>query len=118
MLLKTPTPEQAPEQAQKLVTATTLAQLNLDEELLNQYNSAKLVFEAAQFDEETPLNQKAQILNTLTSILQAIIKMQQDLHSIERVKLIEATLISTLQNHETLKEAFLDDYEKALRKVQ
>jgi hypothetical protein len=97
------------------VTASTLNDLDLDKELLDQYKAAKSVFEDIQYAEDIAPNQKAQVINTITSILQNIVKVQQELHNVERMKLIENVLITTLQNHETLKEAFLRDYEIALR---
>ena len=97
------------------VTASTLNDLDLDKELLDQYKAAKSVFEDIQYAQDIAPNQKAQVINTITSILQNIVKVQQELHNVERMKLIENVLITTLQNHETLKEAFLRDYEIALR---
>jgi hypothetical protein len=102
----------------KQVTANTLNDLDLDKELLDQYKAAKSVFEDIQYAEDIAPNQKAQVINTITTILQNIVKVQQDLHNVERMKLIENTLIATLQNHETLKEAFLKDYKIALEKLK
>jgi hypothetical protein len=106
-------PPQLPTKTQ--VTASTLNELDLDKELLDQYKAAKSVFEDIQYAQDIAPNQKAQVINTITSILQNIVKVQQELHNVERMKLIENVLITTLQNHETLKEAFLRDYEIALR---
>lgn len=116
-ILKAPqTPEQTQPQQQPFVAATgSLKELDLDKELLNQYNNARKLFDEIEFDNETPTNQKASVLNTITTILREILKMQQDLHNIERVKLIEVTLINVLKQHETLREAFLKDYEEALK---
>lgn len=116
-LLK-PESEKDEKPAETTVTATSLNELDLDKELLAQYIDAKNFLKDVKHDSEIPLNQKAQILNTITSILQNIIKMQQDLHSVERMKVIENTLIETLKNHEQLRDAFLKDYEKALGKAQ
>lgn len=99
----------------KPTQAATLKDLDLDKELLEQYHNAKQLFTDVQYEEGIPLNQKSQITNTITSILQAIIKMQQDLYNIEKIKLIENVLIETLKDHETLRDAFLEKYEQALR---
>ena len=109
---------QEPKKQQQNITATTLNELDLDKELLDQYKAAKEVFEDIKNDEAIAANQKAQVINSIQSILQSIVKMQQDLHNVERLKLIENVLIETLQNHETLKEAFLADYAKALEKIK
>ena len=112
--VEAPAPEQAQAASISNVTASKLNELDLDTELLDQYKNAKLVLTDIIHDDSIAANQKAQVMNTVTSILQAIIKLQQELHNVERLKLIEATLIETLQRHETLKEEFLKDYEKAL----
>ena len=106
----TPPPPTTPQ-----VKTQSLKDLDLDKELLEQYQSAKKLLTDVQYEEGVPLNQKAQITNTITSILQAIIKMQQDLYNIEKIKLIENVLIETLKEHETLRDAFLEKYEAALK---
>lgn len=108
----THTPKQVPQKAK----ITKLEELDLDLELLEQYQAAKSVLEDIQYDEQVPANQKAQVMNTITSILQAIIKLQQDLHNVERMKAVENTLINVLQRHETLRDEFLKDYESSLAK--
>ena len=106
------------ETKQNIVTATTLNDLDLDKELLDQYKAAKEVFDDVKNDDSIAVNQKAQVINTITSILQSIVKVQQELHNVEKMKLIENILIETLQKHEALKETFLQDYEIALRKLK
>jgi len=98
--------------------AKTLDDLDLDKELLQQFTTAKEVLEDIRHEQDVPANQKAQVINTITNILQSILKMQQDLHNVERMKLVENTLIEVLQRHQTLREAFLEDYEKALKKLE
>lgn len=110
-----PAPAATPTPTKPQATALTLKDLDLDKELLDQYQNAKQLFSDVQYEEGIPLNQKAQITNTITSILQAIIKMQQDLYNIEKIKLIENVLIETLKEHETLRDAFLAKYEEALK---
>lgn len=97
------------------VNAISLKDLDLDKELAEQYASAKNLFNEIQYDEATPTNQKASVLNTITTILRAIVTMQQELHNVERVKLIETTLIDVLKRHEALRDVFLADYEQALK---
>lgn len=116
-MLLGPRPEE-PTAAKKAVTANKLNDLDLDKELLDQYKNAKEVLEDILRDESIAANQKAQVINTISAILQNIIKLQQELHNVERLKLIENTLIETLQSHETLKEAFLKDYKTALEKIK
>ena len=98
--------------------AKTLDDLDLDKELLQQFTTAKEVLEDIRHEQDVPANQKAQVINTISSILQSILKMQQDLHNVERMKLVENTLIEVLQRHQTLRDAFLEDYENALKKLE
>lgn len=91
-----------------------LKDLDLEKELLNQYKKAQ---ELLEFSDGEPLNQKAQTLNSITNILQAIIKSQQDLYNVERLKTLETTLITVLQGFPEIKHKFLDAYERELKKL-
>lgn len=94
--------------------ALVLKELDLEGELLKQYQKAQEMFDDS-YDE--PLNQRAQTLNTITGILQAIIKSQQDLYNVERLKTLENTLIAVLQGFPEIKHSFLEAYEKELKKL-
>ena len=96
------------------VKQTELKDLDLEVELLAQYKKAQALLDDA---DKEPLNQKAQTLNAITLILQAIIKSQQDLYNIERLKTLENTLIKVLQDFPEIKHQFLDAYEKELKKL-
>ena len=104
-------------QATSKIQASTLAELDLDHELLEQYKNAKALLEDIKDDDDIAPNQKAQTLNSISSILSNIIKTQSVLHNVERLKMLESTLIETLQKpeFEKLKESFLQAYEKALK---
>lgn len=97
------------------ISAKTLAELDLDHELLTQYKAAQTLLTEAAYDKVTPLNQKAQVLNSITAIITQIIKLQQEVHSIEEVKEIEAALIETLKEFPEIKEKFLKAYKKRLK---
>jgi hypothetical protein len=118
MLLK-PQTQTLPQTAQATskIQASTLAELDLDHELLEQYKNAKALLEDIKDDDDIAPNQKAQTLNSISSILSNIIKTQSELHNVERLKMLESTLIETLQKpeFEKLKESFLQAYEKALK---
>lgn len=97
------------------ISASTLAELDLDHELLTQYKSAQTLLTEATYDKVIPLNQKAQILNSITAIITQIIKLQMDVHSIEEVKEIESALIETLKEFPDIKAKFLSAYKKRLK---
>jgi hypothetical protein len=88
----------------------TLGDLNLKSELLTQYNSARQLLHDASYNPATPLNQKAQVINSATSILGQLTKSEAELHSVEEVKKVEAVLITTLKLFPELQEEFLKQY--------
>lgn len=94
------------------LTATTL---NLEAELLSQYNEARrLMFDAQYGTLPIPVNQRAQAVNTATSVLAALTKSQAELYSLERIKKIEACLLEVLKAFPELQDQFLVAYEAAL----
>jgi hypothetical protein len=120
LLQKTPSDkaDRPPRKPTTLDAVTSLNTLDLEGELLTQYKTAKRMLEEVEGEDEVGLNQKAQMLNTIGSILANIVKTQAELHNIERLKVIEATLIEVLKRHETVREAFLADYEKAIKDLK
>lgn len=96
----------------------TAITLNLEDELLEQYNRARRLLHAAQYDDSIPLNQKATAINSATTILGALIKSQAELYSLERVKLIEAVLVATLKKFPDLQAEFLPAYEEGLKNAE
>lgn len=95
----------------KAAKEDTLKDLDIEKELLKQYHKAQ---ELLEYSDDEPLNQRAQTLNSITSILQAIIKSQQELYNVERLKTLENVLISVLQKYPDIKKDFLDEYENQL----
>ena len=109
-----PPPRVEPNKILSKITAKSLSELNLDLELLEQYKSTVALQETAATDFSIPLNQKAQIANTITAILKQIVDTQARLYNTERFKLLENILISTLQEFPEISENFLNKYQKAL----
>lgn len=109
-----PTQTQTQKKVVRTDKATSLNDLDLEDELLKQYNTAKNLYEDAEFDESIPLNQKAQTLNAISSILGQIIKQREMLHNIQTVTAIELALVQTLKAFPELKEAFIQAYGKNL----
>ena len=88
-----------------------LKHVNLTEELGLQYRAGKLLLDQTQGDESVPANQKAQVSNSVSAMLSSIVKMQETVYSIDRLKRYEAAFLKSV---ETLpkenKEAFFDLY--------
>lgn len=93
---------------------SNLNDLDLEDELLKQYNTAKNLYEDAEFDEEVPLNQKAQTLNAISAILGQIIKQREMLHNVQTITAIEQALVATLKDFPEVKEGFMTAYGRNL----
>lgn len=90
----------------KYLNATKLSDMNLTEELVIQFQTAKAVqMEVLGSMEEA--NKKAQMMNTCTAVLQNLVKMQTELHTAERLKEIESRLIKAL---EKVPSEYLEDF--------
>lgn len=93
--------------------ATSLSELNLEQELVIQFMSVKELLNDVSRDVMTPANQKAQVINSLSSVLLQMTKSQTDLYNAERIKKIERAVIEVLGKiSQKLAEEFLESYEK------
>jgi hypothetical protein len=100
-----PTPTPTP--SQNLVPPQPAS---LDDELENQLTTAKQLLEDAKFDETVPLNQKAQVINSIVAIIAAINKQKAALHNLAELALIETALIETLKEFPEVRERFIEAY--------
>lgn len=92
-----------------------LSEVDLQEELLLQYARTKALYDDVVGTSNVPANQRAQVANSCSSILEQLIKMQGRLYNAERVKAMESVLIKTLKEFPTeLQETFFTRYEAAL----
>lgn len=63
-------------------------------------------------EEGMPPNQIAQVMNTLSSILKEIVKMQEQIHNQEKIKRMETAMIEALKLAPIdIQDAFLKAYE-------
>lgn len=101
------------EMLQELRPRQSLADLNLEHELLEQYNTVKTLQEEVLTDDEVPANQRAQVANTVASTLQQLVKMQTDYYNAERFKAIEALVLKAIKSlPKEVAEKFIEDYER------
>lgn len=92
--------------------ATALADLDLATELVIQYQVAKALQTMTLAGNEEA-NRKAQVVNTTSSTLQALVKAQAEFHSSERFKTLETLMIASLKLMPVDAAAkFLEEYEK------
>jgi hypothetical protein len=106
-----PPPEALP--LPELRVFESIEDLDLMQEVLQQYAHVVRLRDWCITDPDTPTNQKAQVMNTCTNLLMQLSKTQIELHSAERLKKLEAVLIKclkTLPDH-TVSE-FMMLYEK------
>lgn len=101
----------------KALPPLQLSHLNLEEEMLLQYHTLRELQGDVMGDGEVPVNQRAQVANSVASTLKSLGDMQVELYSSERFKDIENLLVRTLDKMpEDLAAEFLTGYEEMLRK--
>ena len=111
-----PEPERRNPIASYIPEHGSLKNLDLDAELYSAYAKAKNYLSDLQSDDEIPPNQVAQVFNTISAILKEIVKMQTELHSAERVKKLEAAMISAIKlAPKESQDAFFMEYEAILK---
>lgn len=93
----------------------SLKDIDLERELVLQYQTVKALQNLVLNDDEIPVNQRSQVANSCASTLDALVKMQEKYSTGERLKQIEGHLIEALNRMppETTK-AFFEWYEGAL----
>jgi hypothetical protein len=93
-----------------------LGKLDLAEELALQFRQAKVLLVEVQRDATTPANQKAQIFNSVRAQLESIVKQQEVVWSMERLKKFEVAFIkaANLLTPEA-RDAFFDLYGEFLQ---
>ena len=69
--------------------AKHLRDVNLERELILQHQATLELQNQVMQDSEVPANQRAQCANAVASILQQLIKLQETVHTTERLKRIE-----------------------------
>ena len=95
-----------------------LKDIDVASELEHAFRIAKTLLDSCVNDSETPLNQKAQIIGALNTILAAMTKQRADIYSAERVRTLESVLLKVLKRHPTLATDFLADYRVELAKLE
>jgi hypothetical protein len=91
--------------------AMSLADLNLEHELMLQFSRVKTLQQEILTDDEVPVNQRAQVANAVASTLQQLIKMQSEFSTAERFKAIEALMIKAMKKLPLeVAEEFLKEY--------
>ena len=105
----------------------TIAELNLETELVEHYVGLKsYLIEIAGGGEgrddkssNYSPSQVAQVTNSLTAVLDKIIKMQESVVNLQRMSQVESALVDCIKSAPAdVQEAFFIDYEKILKKYE
>lgn len=105
------------DQIDKHLPPLELKALNLEEQVLLQYHALRELQGTVMEDDEVPVNQRAQVANTVAATLKTLGDQQMALYNSERFKDIETLLVRCLtQLPEEQAAEFIDSYEKILLK--
>lgn len=97
----------------------SLVDMDMERELILQFQAVRELQNTIIDDESVPANQKAQVANSVASVLGSIAELQNKIYSSERFKRIETLLIRHLNKlPEDVAAAFLEDYEAVLEKLK
>lgn len=89
------------------LTGLRLSDVNLEKETLLQFHRAKALQEKANTANDVPVNQLAQVQNSIRTILESLGKMQMDLHDSETMKRWKAALVRVVKKQP---KAFQDEF--------
>lgn len=92
------------EEIDRLLTETHLKDINLSKELLIQLKKAKILQQDTDND-EVPANQRAQVQNSLGTVLTNLAKHQQATYTAERFKILETAVIKCIKTLPTEAQA-------------
>ena len=91
--------------------ATALKDLDLERELVVQFQTIKTLQSNTLDDDETPANQKAQVANACAAVLGQLVKMQAEFYTAERFKTIEGLMVKAMKTLPVEQaERFLEEY--------
>jgi len=116
-------PGYGPEEKDRLRQALSSPQqagesLDLQAELVAQFKGAKQLFEKAQIDRDTPVNQLAQVISASASLLKQLADAQVKLYTAERFRCAEAALVDALKLFPEVQERFLEGYSQRLETIK
>ena len=97
----------------EMMPSKTFADVNLEHELIEQYNTVKNLQSDVLTDDDVPVNQRAQVANSVASTLGQLTQMQADFYTSERFKAMEALMIKAIKKMSPeVAEAFVKEYEE------
>lgn len=92
-----------------------LRDVSLEEELVRQLRAVQALQNATLTLRDVPANQKAQVANSVASVLTSLSKLQTDVYTTERSKKLEALMVKAVRlMPQEAQKVFFDEYEKML----
>jgi hypothetical protein len=71
--------------------------MNLEQELINQYQRVLQLQNRVLFSDDVQANQKAQVAGQVASTLQQLVKMQNEFYTAERYKILEGRMLEAIK---------------------
>ena len=98
----------------------SISDLNLEEELVQHYTGVKAYLMDLSVDsEKASASQVAQVTNSLTSVLDKIIKMRESVVNMERMAKVESAMVDALKTAPAdIQDKFFAEYEKILKQYE
>lgn len=93
------------------IVGLRLSDVNLEKEAFLAFQRAKLLQERATTTNDVPVNQLAQVQNSLRNTLDGLAKLQTELHSSETIKRWKAALVRVLKKQP---KPFQDEFFEAI----
>jgi hypothetical protein len=101
------------------ITGLRLSEVNLEKETLLQFQRAKTLQEKANDTKDVPVNQLAQVQNSIRTILESLGKMQMELHDSETIKRWKAALVRVVKAQpKEFQAAFFEQLDAAGQEVE
>lgn len=103
---------------EELLPGQKVKSLDLEDELMQQYDKTKDLMDSCISDPDIAPNQKAQVANSVVSTLGHLVKLQEDLRLQQTLKLMESTLIDVIKTlPQEAKDGFFMEYEERAKKA-
>lgn len=123
--IKDPLANLAPKDLRKLraeidkrLPGSKVSDLNLEEELVEQYKVIKQLMDDVTDDFDVAPNQKAQVANSVVQTLGQLVRLQEDLRRNETFKVMEGVLVEAIKTLPTAtKDRFFAEYARVAKKA-
>ncbi len=102
----------------KLLPSTKVSDLNLEEELVEQYQKIKDLMDEVTESADVGASQKAQVGNSVVGTLGQLVKLQEDLRRQETFKIMEGVLIEAIKRlPAAVKDEFFTEYARLAKRA-